>query len=166
MLWRHVSLWMELKAFDASIKRAASVSSFSNVSLIAWIAASHPPFMPQHTWSVPAAFWMSFCRTFPTALAQTRRMVSPIPIGLTSFAPFSSGTRRPATKVVSASGSTNSVQSRLAKSATVSQSSWLVFCALLEQARRRQSSASRPEGPAAPWDLREIDLIRSASICS
>ena len=49
MLWRHVSRWMELNAFDASMRRAASVSSFSNVSLIAWIAASHPPFMPQQT---------------------------------------------------------------------------------------------------------------------
>ena len=123
MLWRQVSLWMELKAFDASIKRAASVSGFSKTSLIAWIAASHPPFIPQHTWSVPAAFCMSLRRTFPTALAQTRLMVSPMPIGLTSFAPFSSGTRRPATNVVSASGSTNSVQSRLVSSATVSQSS-------------------------------------------
>ena len=30
-----VEAWMELKAFDASMRRAASVSSFSNVSLIA-----------------------------------------------------------------------------------------------------------------------------------
>ena len=51
---------MELKAFSASTKSTASVSSCWNKSYIAWMAASALASWPAYTCKDPAACWTAF----------------------------------------------------------------------------------------------------------
>lgn len=50
---------------------------------MAEIAASHPDWWPAHSWSDPAAAWMSSLRTLAIALPIILQAVSAIPISLT-----------------------------------------------------------------------------------
>ena len=72
---------MELNAFLASIKRAASVSSFANISHIVYMGVLAPTSWPALSCRDPAASVMSLLKlmiiTFPAILLKT----SPTPIG-------------------------------------------------------------------------------------
>ena len=160
------SLLTLLKAFDASIKSAASVSSSSKLSRTAWTAASHPDSRPAQTCKLPHALWMSL-RTARTAAFPTSRLrVSPMPIGRTSLPPFSNGIRRHARKVSREAGSTSERQSLFVKSAVAWHRPSAVLPKFFEQRRGLRSSLSRPDQPPAPFMLRARERIISPSIFS
>ena len=157
---------MVLNAFDASMSRTPSVSSLSKISFKAWMAASHPASRPVHTWSMPHACWISFFRVLMMAFAARRLKVSPIPIGRMSLSPFPRGISLQARKDVRELGSVNSMQRRFVASAIASQSRLAWPPSPFEQRRALASSESTPEAPAAPFELKAIERIRSPSICS
>ena len=61
MLWSTAFLLMELKAFSASTKSTASVSSIWNKSHIAWMAARVLTFWPTHTCKDPGLLDIFLC---------------------------------------------------------------------------------------------------------
>ena len=83
ILWRAVCLFRALKAFLASTRRTASVSSFWKVDRTAWTAASVPEGCPAHSWCEPAASRTSHRTIDSTALAMIRLAVWHTPIGRT-----------------------------------------------------------------------------------
>ena len=113
MLFSAAALFSELKAFEASTSKAASVSSASKILRMACIAASPPLFWPVHTCMAPLALITSCFATLVTHLPIILLITSPTPIGRTSPLPLSSGIRRLATIGSMVSGSTNSVHSLL-----------------------------------------------------
>ena len=75
--------FIELNALSASTSRRASVSSSSNVFLVAWIAASIPHGVPQHVCNRPPDFFVSALSKVARHLPEILRIISPIPIGRT-----------------------------------------------------------------------------------
>ena len=151
----------ELNALDASTRIMASVSGASKTWRIAWTAASQPDICPAHTWSGPAASWMSLLMTAAIAFPMIRRTVSPTPIGLTP-GHLSKAMSRQATKADSPLGSTKQEQIRLAVEARESHRS--ADAVLNDVHMRFQAAASSPEGPAEPSVLRAVLRISCPSI--
>ena len=104
------------------------------------------------------------CTSFPVmlkmALSMMRLAVSPIPMGRTPGF-LSEAIRWLAICGAVLAGSTNSVQRRFATKAKEWQSS--KDGDLKEVHNLLHPSASRPEGPAAPWVCSAVGMIKTAS---
>ena len=119
---RAISRLSELNALLASAKITASVSCDSCILRIACIAASHPAICPAHTWSGPAASWISSRNMVAMVLFIMRLMVSPTLMGLIP-GHLSRAMSRQATSGIITMGSTNSVQILLVAEAKALQRS-------------------------------------------
>ena len=161
MLWSAAFLFRELNALEASTRSTPSVSLSVNRCLMAWIAASHPPFCPAHTCTDPAAACISSLTIFNTDLDMMRRTTSPTPIGLTPGHLFS-GIRRHATRAFKPVGCIGDVHIRRAMFARELQSS--CEAALKEVHILLHAFASTPEGPADPCVCRAAFRMAIASI--
>ena len=82
VLWSSTFLLMVLNAFSASTSSIASALLSSNISCIAWIAASQPAACPVHNCKRPAALIMYFLTICITTFPAILRRTSPIHMGL------------------------------------------------------------------------------------
>ena len=126
------------------------------------MAASQPPSWPAHTWSGPAAVWMSSLSTLRIALAMILLCTSPMPIGRTP-GHLSRGINLHATKALRYAGLIGAVHRCFPTLARAEQRS---VDALNEQQRLLHAAASKPDMPAAPFAfwaaLRIISLFNSS----
>ena len=159
------ALLRELKAYEASTSSAASVSSDSKISCIAWMEASLPDLWPAHTCVAPLASITSCFPILETHLPINLLITSPTPIGRTSPLPLSKGIRRFDGIGSMVSGSTYSVQSLFVSIAIESHKLVLDLLKDLQASILLKPTASTSEGPPEPLVLRAASLIISPLIC-
>ena len=154
MLWSATSRFTELKALDASTKRAVSIlSSKKDSAYIACIAASHPEVCPAQTCRGPAASAISSPILYSMDFARILQGTSPIPIGRTQGF-LSNGIDLQATKGARKPRQRATDAKALCKPTETSPN---------EEHGRCQAKASRLDGPAAPRVWNAAYFITQAS---
>ena len=143
----------ELNAFRASTNAAISTSGRSNRSRATWTAASTAAGRPQPSWRVPHASRYGEEARKLTVFPNSRRQISPTPMGRTRPEPLSKGRRREVRKGRRTSRGTW----RVARWQKVEAEPSQTFPEARPQLRQRDlaMSAVTPLGPALPRRRRE-----------